>query len=148
MTAYEMRSSDWSSDVCASDLHVHEFRQFTFPVAQCSFRTLARGQIENIRDPLPRLPLEAGGPNQYRHTAAILPEKLLFTGLHLACRREFFRLLFGMHFLPFGRIHLEPSKSGLNILPLVLANTATRLIGLDKRSDERRVGNTGDTPVR
>src|SRR3546814_7928947 len=134
MTAYEMRSSDWSSDVCASDLHVHEFRQFTFPVAQCSFRTLARGQIENIRDPLPRLPLEAGSPNQYRHPAAILPEKLLFTGLHLACRREFFRLLFGMHFLPFGRSHIEPFKSGLHILPLVLAHPDKTLLDVDNVS--------------
>src|SRR3546814_13071033 len=117
MTAYEMRSSDWSSDVCASDLHVHELRQFTFPVAQCSFRTLAFGQIENIRDPLPRLPLDAGSPNQYRHPTAILPEELLFTDLHLASRREFFRLLISMPFLPIGRRTIEPSNPRVPPLP-------------------------------
>src|SRR3546814_19550020 len=134
MTAYEMRSSDWSSDVCASDLHVHEFRQFTFPVAQCSFRTLALGQIENIRDPLPRLPLEAGSPNQYRHPAAILPEKLLFTGLHIACRSEFFRSLFGMHFLPFGRCNIDTTKSGITLIPLVLSPAEKSRICVEKCS--------------
>src|SRR3546814_4650618 len=35
-TAYEMRISDWSSDVCSSDLHV--FQRMTDPVACGDFR--------------------------------------------------------------------------------------------------------------
>ena len=108
--------------------------QRLFGAQLCRFRTLAFGQIEDVGDPLPGLPLEAGSPDQHGHPAAILPEILLLAGLHLARPREFFSLFVGMHFLPFRRRDVEPSKPRLQILAVVLDHAEKRVIGVENPS--------------
>src|SRR3546814_3207359 len=49
-TAYEMRISDWSSDVCSSDLSPHS-----------AFRASRRGGPENRAHPLPAIHIGGGG---------------------------------------------------------------------------------------
>src|SRR5262249_21763656 len=114
--------------------HVHELRQFAFPVAQYRVRALAFGQVDNIGDPLVGLAFEASCADQYRHAAAVLPEKFLLAGLHQPGGFELFSLIAGMRVLPFGRRYIEPSKPGLQILALVPDHAQKRVIGVDKPS--------------
>src|SRR3546814_4371394 len=41
-TAYEMRISDWSSDVCSSDLEIEKFRAQEYWSVEADFRTRER----------------------------------------------------------------------------------------------------------
>src|SRR3546814_6828097 len=53
-TAYEMRISDWSSDVCSSDLDAHDYRYFPDP----DLLPLELGDafLEECQRSLPELP--------------------------------------------------------------------------------------------
>src|SRR3546814_4874057 len=54
-TAYEMRISDWSSDVCSSDLDDRQRRAFIEPHLGIGFGALLRSGVENdpAQDRLP-----------------------------------------------------------------------------------------------
>src|SRR3546814_12940437 len=71
-TAYEMRISDWSSDVCSSDLYVLAAASPTHPVSPAAYH---RGWVQSLtfRNDRPcydiRLPLgpDFGGPLFFAH---------------------------------------------------------------------------------
>src|SRR3546814_10506218 len=48
-TAYEMRISDWSSDVCSSDLQPHHVDEMPVPGGGFEAEMLARGEIAPMR---------------------------------------------------------------------------------------------------
>src|SRR3546814_5375380 len=52
-TAYELRISDWSSDVCSSDLGVFSLR---------CVKSGGPDEGQHEGDPLPRIPAHPGGP--------------------------------------------------------------------------------------
>src|SRR3546814_4741502 len=55
-TAYEMRISDWSSDVCSSDLLVPETRKpASVPEDGCGVRAAPGFRATGSRNPVPRL---------------------------------------------------------------------------------------------
>src|SRR3546814_5777503 len=62
-TAYEMRISDWSSDVCSSDLHRSEIRRALDPVVPLGChpgeRRRQEGAAEAVADDV-RIPLARG----------------------------------------------------------------------------------------
>src|SRR3546814_9124707 len=52
-TAYEMRISDWSSDVCSSDLHPLERPGLRHPVAEMTDSVFVRGAITECKTQKP-----------------------------------------------------------------------------------------------
>src|SRR3546814_15904980 len=52
-TAYEMRISDWSSDVCSSDLHPLERPGLRHPVADMTASVFVRGAIPECKTQKP-----------------------------------------------------------------------------------------------
>src|SRR3546814_1068525 len=75
-TAYEMRISDWSSDVCSSDLRVAPYRQARGADHQCAPRLVVAeagedrtGALVRPPDQLPRLRLSEGGAAVLARTA-------------------------------------------------------------------------------
>src|SRR3546814_11609702 len=57
-TAYEMRISDWSSDVCSSDLQLPDFEEGRAGIEQ-PFDAFARQQLAAARVPLARCGIAA-----------------------------------------------------------------------------------------
>src|SRR5262245_5211615 len=117
----------------APDLRWHrvdERLKLPLTISQRRFGTLTFCQIENVGDTLPGVVLEASGPDQDRHPAAILAEILLLASLHLARGRELGSLLAGMHLLPLRRRHREPIEAGFQVLAIVLDDTEKRVIGV------------------
>ena len=53
----------------------------------------------------------------------------------------------GMHFLPFRRCHVDPSKPGIQILALILQHTEKRIVGVEKVPVQVPNGNTYDIGV-
>src|SRR3546814_3770332 len=49
-TAYEMRISDWSSDVCSSDLELQDFYDTAFPILEKSTYYLKSVSLDDISD--------------------------------------------------------------------------------------------------
>src|SRR3546814_2066573 len=62
-TAYEMRISDWSSDVCSSDLPQRQRQQIAAPTADERPRNRLRGHHRRPREPF------------YHHLAAVRSEE-------------------------------------------------------------------------
>src|SRR3546814_17264943 len=54
-TAYEMRISDWSSDVCSSDLRFDDFLKPGVEIAVTPHQLLVRPVIDGARDQIDRL---------------------------------------------------------------------------------------------
>src|SRR3546814_12008082 len=78
-TAYEMRISDWSSDVCSSDL-IHLIDQFYLVgQAQALGGRAAIGAYQTAR---PQLDSTEPAQHQYRDTVAALPFYGLEYGTH------------------------------------------------------------------
>src|SRR3546814_2974931 len=50
-TAYEMRISDWSSDVCSSDLRLALAKRIRFVMGVILLRTLDDLAVDRVRDP-------------------------------------------------------------------------------------------------
>src|SRR3546814_1508458 len=87
-TAYEMRISDWSSDVCSSDL-LHHVDAVTGEVAEFAEdgKTITGGQVWQICDVverlnLPRVTVETNGIGQF--APAVLRAALKQRGLKCA----------------------------------------------------------------
>src|SRR5690242_419798 len=80
------------------------------------FRPLQISQIEDVGHALVWLAFECRRANKNRHAAAILSEILLFASLHSAGCLKLFEFAPGVHLLPFGRSHVEPSKASVQIL--------------------------------
>src|SRR3546814_19722202 len=62
-TAYEMRISDWSSDVCSSDLPQRQRQQIAAPTADERPRNRLRGHHRRPREPF------------YHHLAAVRQDR-------------------------------------------------------------------------
>src|SRR3546814_15107098 len=77
-TAYEMRISDWSSDVCSSDLgHHREARDDGRPVGTGHRRLQPCGKGEDIADPLGRRLACFGHPACHRLLHGLSPPRLV-----------------------------------------------------------------------
>src|SRR3546814_8854192 len=72
-TAYDMRISDWSSDVCSSDLMASVFRRPREPYLYRSWNRIARGAGRKSAGPA----ADRGGVEPYRERIGLLREPVL-----------------------------------------------------------------------
>src|SRR3546814_17803207 len=138
-TAYEMRISDWSSDVCSSDLVLRfELGQLDRGPQQSdaatrhdAFLDRGAGRVEGVVDAVLALfHLDLGGPADadHRHAAGQLRQALL----------QLFAVVVRGGFLD---LRLDLAAAGLDVRLLAgAAHHRCLVLGADYRSEYRRVG--------
>src|SRR3546814_10644803 len=75
-TAYEMRISDWSSDVCSSDLQALSSPLMTFPPSRKTMLHMPKTAIQNTSEgPNNKVAFDNGGANSMRANALAMPPR-------------------------------------------------------------------------
>src|SRR3546814_16448956 len=110
-TAYEMRISDWSSDVCSSDLRMRPPRR-SRQADQLGSPRLRNGRIRRERAPsaLPRLATRPMRPSHPSDRQSVVSGKSVSVRLDLGGRRFITKNILYLHhlFIILYSFHLRP----------------------------------------